>query len=171
MIADAIYKEKLGEVSPIFGLYELQWFVGLWNETQVQGISPSYKEELCIALLQACLLETKSRPECVSVCLEICEITSKVLDWRSSKQMTGTKVKPQHQQHAQGMAEFVTCRYLQFVELVAQNQVRTELHDSPFEAADGSSQASDRLQHLLFEIFKRILNYCKAQREQAQIDD
>ena len=51
MIADAIYKEKLGEVSPIFGLYELQWFVGLWNETQVQGISSSYKEELCIALL------------------------------------------------------------------------------------------------------------------------
>ena len=51
MIGDAIVKDKLGETSPIFALYQLQWFVGLWNEAQVQGISVTYKEELCVALL------------------------------------------------------------------------------------------------------------------------
>ena len=31
--AEAIFKESNGEQSPIFSLYGLQWFVGLWNET------------------------------------------------------------------------------------------------------------------------------------------
>ena len=55
LIAEAVAKEFNGEQSPIFSLYELQWFVGLWNETQVQGISMSYKEELSIALMEATL--------------------------------------------------------------------------------------------------------------------
>lgn len=33
MVADAVLKDRQGESSPIFALYELQWFVGLWNET------------------------------------------------------------------------------------------------------------------------------------------
>ena len=35
MVADALDKDKKGEVSPIFALYQLQWFVSLWNEGQV----------------------------------------------------------------------------------------------------------------------------------------
>ena len=90
MIGDAIVKDKQGETSPIFALYELQWFVSLWNEAQLQGISVTYKEELCVALLQACLIETEQRADTVSVSMEICEITSKVLDWRTSKVGTTT---------------------------------------------------------------------------------
>ena len=33
LIAEAVVKELNGEQSPILSLYELQWFVGLWNET------------------------------------------------------------------------------------------------------------------------------------------
>ena len=51
LVSSAIAKDIQGEISPIFALYELQWFVSLWNDTQVQGISSSYKEELCLSLL------------------------------------------------------------------------------------------------------------------------
>ena len=47
-------------------------------------MNANYKEELCVALLQACLIETKLNPNAVNVCLEISEIASKVLDWRTS---------------------------------------------------------------------------------------
>ena len=84
MVADALDKDLKGETSPIFALYELQWFVGLWNESEFYGMNANYKEELCVALLQACLIETKLNPNAVNVCLEISEIASKVLDWRTS---------------------------------------------------------------------------------------
>ena len=74
----------------------------------MHGIRSSYKEELCAALLQACILETGMKAESVSVCLEICEVTSKVLDWRSSKSSLN-KSKPQI---SLGAADFVTCHYL-----------------------------------------------------------
>ena len=84
MIANALHKDVKKETSPILALYELQWFVGLWNENEFQGMNASYKEELCVALLQACLIETNLNPSAVNVCLEISEIASKVLDWRTS---------------------------------------------------------------------------------------
>ena len=55
LIAEAVYLESIKEPSPLLALYGLQWFVGLWNETQVQGIEMSYKEELSIALLESTL--------------------------------------------------------------------------------------------------------------------
>ena len=78
----------------------------------------SYKEELCVTLLQACLIETGQRADSINVCLEISEITSKVLDWKTSK---AVNAKQHHSQF--GLAEFVTCKYLQFIELVATNQI------------------------------------------------
>ena len=71
------------------------------------------------------------------------------------------------------MAEFVTCKYLQFIELVANNQVNCpniEDHSliSEEKGRGRSEKPDDRLQHLLFEVFKRILNYAKAQQAQSQ---
>jgi len=57
------------------------------------------------------------------------------------------------------MAEFGTCKYLQFVELVAANQI------SP------TSEARPRLQHLLFEVFKRTLACGKALMDRAVATD
>lgn len=117
LIAEAIFKESNGETSPIFSLYELQWFVGLWNETQVQGISMSYKEELSIALMEATLSLAERHANLAepysNVCLEVGEITSKVLDWKTSTL---------HKQHPM-LAEFVTTKYFHFVELIASNHV------------------------------------------------
>lgn len=106
-------------------------------------------------------METQLRPDSVRVCLEICEITSKVLDWRTSKSTSNSK---SGSERALGMAEFVACKYLQFVELVAQNLVL----DLPVNDAQvGAEHPTKRLQHLLFEVFKRILNFAKAQQERA----
>ena len=48
-----------------------------------------------------------------NVCLEVGEITSKVLDWKTS---TLHKQNPM-------LAEFVTTKYFHFVELIASNHV------------------------------------------------
>ena len=71
-----------------------------------------------MTLLQACLSETGRSPaSAVSVSLEIAEITSKALDWRAPAAQSETQER--------AMAEFVTGKYLQFVELVATNLVGT----------------------------------------------
>ena len=117
LIAEAVYLESIKEPSPLLALYGLQWFVGLWNETQVQGISMSYKEELSIALMEATLSLAERHANLAepysNVCLEVGEITSKVLDWKTSTL---------HKQHPM-LAEFVTTKYFHFVELIASNHV------------------------------------------------
>ena len=44
-----------GNESFIFTLYNLPWFVALWNETPVDVIPNQYKEELAITLIEATL--------------------------------------------------------------------------------------------------------------------
>ena len=114
-----------------------------------------------MTLLQACLIETDQRPDSINVCLEISEITSKVLDWKTSKAISAK----QHQTQL-GLAEFVTCKYLQFIELIATNQISNveNIDDDDSNVIQSEELPIDRLQHLLFEIFKRILNYAKAQQ-------
>ena len=73
------------------------------------------------------------------------------------------------------MAEFVTLKYLQFLELLAQNQVHNGYQKADSENEGEQRKDSDepevRLQHLLFEVFKRILNYAKAQQTRAAESD
>jgi hypothetical protein len=44
-----------GNQSSIFDIYNLQWFVALWNDTPVEQIQSQFKEELCMTLIEACL--------------------------------------------------------------------------------------------------------------------
>ena len=145
LIAEAVYLESIKEPSPLLALYGLQWFVGLWNETQVQGIEMSYKEELSIALLESTLAlhghYPEQQQEFENVCLEVGEITAKILDWKTT---TLNKNSP-------CLAEFVATKYFHFVELMASNVV-------------SKSEANERMQRLLTELFKRLLN-SRAQQE------
>ena len=54
----------------------------------MQGISMSYKEELSIALMEATLslsnIFTGMLQSYSNVCLEVGEITSKILDWKTT---------------------------------------------------------------------------------------
>ena len=44
-----------GNGSSIFDIFNLEWFVALWNDTQVDYIPSQYKEELCMCLIEATL--------------------------------------------------------------------------------------------------------------------
>ena len=77
----------------------------------------SYKEELSIALMEATLSLASQYADLVqpyqNVCLEVGEITSKVLDWKT---ITLHKQNPM-------LAEFVATKYFHFVELISSNHV------------------------------------------------
>jgi hypothetical protein len=55
MVSCSLCELMDGNESFIFNLYELPWFVALWNETPVDVIPGQYKEELAITLIEACL--------------------------------------------------------------------------------------------------------------------
>lgn len=44
-----------GNPSDIFYMYNVQWFVALWNDTPVDMIPSQYKEELSLTLIEATL--------------------------------------------------------------------------------------------------------------------
>ena len=108
----------------------------------------SYKEELSIALIEATLSLADQYSTLTkaysNVCLEVGEITSKVLDWKT---ISLHKSNPM-------LAEFVTTKYFHFIELIASNHIM-------------SAGTNERLQHLLYEVFKRLLN----SRAQSQAAD
>ena len=108
----------------------------------------SYKEELSIALLESTLALYGQYPdyekEFESVCLEVGEITAKILDWRTS---TLNKNSP-------CLAEFVATKYFHFVELMASNFI-------------SSPDSNDRMHRLMTELFKRLLNSRAQQEDRA----
>ena len=77
----------------------------------------SYKEELSIALIEATLSLADQYSTLTkaysNVCLEVGEITSKVLDWKT---ISLHKSNPM-------LAEFVTTKYFHFIELIASNHI------------------------------------------------
>jgi hypothetical protein len=90
-----------GNPSSIYDIYNLEWFVALWNETQVDNIPTQYKEELSITLIESTLqvrediVKNGDRNEkdpallniklqnWITISLEVAEIASKVLDWKT----------------------------------------------------------------------------------------
>ena len=90
-----------GNPSSIYDIYNLEWFVALWNETQVDNIPTQYKEELSITLIESTLqvrediVKDGDRNEkdpallniklqnWITISLEVAEIASKVLDWKT----------------------------------------------------------------------------------------
>ena len=78
------------------------------------------------------------------MCLEVGEITAKILDWRTS---TLNKNSP-------CLAEFVATKYFHFVELMASNFM-------------SSPDSNDRMHRLMTELFKRLLNSRAQQEDRA----
>lgn len=95
--------------SSIFILFNQQWFVSLWTDMQAEEdeqhqIPYRYKEELCMALVEASLLlyhQIQSSPdrhdnELINAWLlssiEVAEICSKVFDWKVRQSQLGESV-------------------------------------------------------------------------------
>tara|TARA_B110000285_G_C15091968_1_gene599616 strand:+ start:514 stop:828 length:315 start_codon:yes stop_codon:yes gene_type:complete len=90
-----------GNPSSIYDIYNLEWFVALWNDTQVDNIPTQYKEELSITLIESTLqvredivkngdknekgptLLNIKLQNWITISLEVAEIASKVLDWKT----------------------------------------------------------------------------------------
>ena len=110
----------------------------------------TYKEEIAVALFEASQRKMAEKFEhdsllklkraSVNVCLETAEICTKVLDWHSNSTI---------QQEQTMLGEFVTSKFLLFVEEIA-----ATIYCKKVEYAGECV----RLQNLLIEVYKRISN-------------
>jgi len=112
----------------IFELFNEEWFLSVWAGEEGQA---GRKEELCLALMEACLSLRVKQTRWLEMAIQVAEIGSKCLDWEAVDQALNLEV---------------CMNYFLFVEQIAKLSFRSG-------ERDGSQL---RLDHLITQIANRL---------------
>ena len=156
-----------GNPSSIYDIYNLEWFVALWNETQVDNIPTQYKEELSITLIESTLqvrediVKNGERNEkdpallniklqnWITISLEVAEIASKVLDWKTPN----PKYEKESKSASGGDISIGINACKDYLLLIEEISFQSELLGN-----DMRKKELVQAQTAMYEIFKRVVN-------------
>ncbi|CDW85014.1 UNKNOWN [Stylonychia lemnae] len=157
---------QIKQNSTIFILFNQQWFVSLWTdiqdedeENQSARIPYRYKEELCLSLIEASLInyddilksfqndfDFELMDAWLLSSIEVAEICSKVMDWKIKQSLLG---------------ESISQAYLLFLEEVSvkiEIMIKRSIENFQSEFSTKAHEYKRRIQNQMAEIYKRMLD-------------
>lgn len=78
----------------IFELFNQEWFLQVWvgQEEDMEGGNEGIKQEICLALIEACLISPQKNQAWLYMAIQVAEIASKCLDWQAKDESLNLEV-------------------------------------------------------------------------------